>query len=120
MGGAYHVIYDALYVIIYNAAKHSKHKGKVERVFKLQKVNGSGAITITVSSQNKDSESDEYIRERINLSESDDIDNAQLCESRSGIRKLYHLQKYNRDFFLDRITCENRCVVVEISYRLGH
>lgn len=120
MGGAYHVIYDALYVIIYNAAKHSKHKGKVERVFELQKINDSGAITITVSSQNKDSESDEYISGRIKLSETDDIDNAQLCESRSGIRKLYHLQKYNRDFFLDRITCENRCVVVGISYRLVH
>jgi len=120
MGGAYHVIYDALYVIIYNAAKHSKTKGKVTRIFEVLKKADERAIVLTISSENKDCESDSYIKERIQVSENDDIDNAQLCESRSGIRKLYHLQEYNKDFSLDMITCENRELKIKISYKLGH
>jgi hypothetical protein len=120
MGGAYHVIYDAFYVIIYNAAKHSKPEGKVNRIFELIKDDDNLFLLLTFSSENKEDESDEYVAKRIQLSETDDIDNAQLSEDRSGIRKLYHFNKHNKDFKLNSVRCENSHVTIQISYLLGH
>jgi len=122
VGGAYHVIYDAFYVVVYNAAKHGKPGGQVEREFNLS-FNSTGrcsAITITIASELRDDEDEVYINERLKISPDDDIANAQLSEDRSGIRKLYHLEQSDSCFSIVRIACDNRKVIVNLSYLLEH
>ena len=121
VGGAYHVIYDAFYVVVYNAAKHGKPGGQVEREFSVScNSTGRSAITITIASELHDDEDEVYVNERLKISPEDDIANAQLSEDRSGIRKLYHLEQSDSCFSIVRIACENRKVIVNLSYLLEH
>ncbi|SGY89100.1 hypothetical protein [Moritella viscosa] len=120
MGGAYHVLYDAFYVIVYNAAKHSKRGGLVSRSFKVVNNNERIAVEVTISSEIKDSQDDKMVNEKLQLSSIGDIDDAQLNEGRSGIIKLYHLEKYNEYFNINKVACENRQVTVNVSYELVH
>ncbi|MBF4343560.1 hypothetical protein EAY39_23025, partial [Vibrio anguillarum] len=50
----------------------------------------------------------------------DDIDQAQTVENLSGIKKLYHLDKYDENFEIINIECVKRKVCIEMIYRLGH
>lgn len=122
VGGAYHVLYDAFYVVIYNAAKHGKVNGKVQRIFKL--VNSDCgrkvAVNITISSEIKECESEEFVRSRLIVHSDDNFANAQVSEDRSGIRKLYQLACSDQNFFIEYLGCVNRQVVVSMSYSLEH
>lgn len=120
MGGAYHVIYDALYVVVYNAAKHGKSGGCVFREFLVGERGNAPAIQITISSQISDHESEDEINERLSVSPLDDIENAQMDEGRSGIKKLYHLQKSDKQFNISNILCANRQVTISFSYAMVH
>ncbi|KRP49592.1 hypothetical protein TU75_16220 [Pseudomonas poae] len=122
VGGPYHVIYDALYVIVYNAAKHGKPSGEVLRNFKLtpSRKGKLGFISVTITSQIKDSDTEQSIREKLEIKPGDDINNAQLLEGRSGIKKLHQLQQSDPNFNIESIICENRTVSVSVSYTLEH
>ncbi|MFL1482002.1 hypothetical protein [Pseudomonas grimontii] len=122
VGGPYHVIYDALYVIVYNAAKHGKPGGEVYRDFKLIPDNRGlpSFVCVTITSQIRDSDTEQQIREKLEIKPGDDIDNAQLSEGRSGIRKLHQLQQSDPNFKVESIICENRTVSVSMSYALEH
>ena len=121
VGGPYHVLYDAFYVVVFNAAKHGKPGGQVEREFGLSYDSGRcNAITITITSELRDNENEMYINERLKISPGDDIANAQLSEDRSGIRKLHHLQQSDKCFSILNIACENRKVIVSMSYLLEY
>jgi len=122
MGGAYHVLYDAFYVVVYNAAKHGKEGGSVERSFKIQKSEAgvSGHIVVILSSAIKDHECEQETNERLLVRLGDDIENAQLSEDRSGIRKLHQLQRADRNFELTSVECRGRKVHAVMSYRLEH
>ncbi|WP_417528999.1 hypothetical protein [Marinomonas shanghaiensis] len=117
-GGAYHNIYDALYVIIYNAAKHGKKSGDVNRSISLINNKDERFISISISSQLKDEDEESDVRKRLELNERD-IDLAQVIENRSGIAKLYNLEKFDSKFSVDDISCKNRNVVFQLSYKLG-
>ncbi|WP_252316391.1 hypothetical protein [Acinetobacter sp. NBRC 100985] len=120
MGGAYHVLYDAFYVVIYNAAKHGKENGIVTRSFNVIKHNLRPHVNIIITSETKDGHSDDYVNSRLKVLSSDDILNAQLREDRSGIKKLHNLQANDDNFIINRIYCENKVVTVDISYTLVH
>lgn len=122
VGGPYHVLYDALYVVVYNAAKHGKPGGEVLRDFKIiPDVSGvSGYVCVTITSEIKECDSEERVREKLKIRPGDDIENAQLSEGRSGIRKLHQLQRSDRNFKVAPITCSSRLVSVSMSYALEH
>jgi len=119
-GGAYHVLYDAFYVIVYNAAKHGKTNGVVSRSFDVVKSDEQMAIVISITSENKEGQDDNSVRKKLMLSTAADIDNAQLNEDRSGMRKLHHLQKYDKHFNVDETMCSEGKVTVTVSYKLVH
>jgi len=100
VGGPYHVIYDAFYVVVYNAAKHGRSAGTVVKEFVVSKaLNGvSGELRITIASDIKDDHSEQFVAERLVIQPGDDIDNAHLSEGRSGIRKLHQIERSDRKF----------------------
>jgi hypothetical protein len=122
MGGAYHVLYDALYVVVYNAAKHGRAKGLIERSFEIQRSpnDSSGVVVVRLSSEIAESACEALVNERLQVLPGADIDNAQLSEERSGIRKLHQLQSADLNFNLLQISCENRRVSAVMSYNLEH
>ncbi|MBN1079662.1 hypothetical protein JNO13_01845 [Pseudomonas sp. 1079] len=122
VGGPYHVLYDAFYVVVYNAAKHGKLNGRVERDFKITKSGDGqlGAAVITITSEIPDSETEKAVIERLKICPTDDIVNAQLSEGRSGLRKLWQLATADENFKILNIDCFNRKVVVQVAYILEH
>lgn len=121
IGGAHHVLYDALYVIVYNAAKHGKQNGKVTYdYFIVHDKDSSPILKVIIDSEIKDSETELYISDRLKVSPTGNIEDAQVFENRSGIKKLYHLQKYDDKFKINKIACENRFVKIEFTYSLEY
>lgn len=120
VGGTYHVLYDSLYVIVFNAAKHGKQKQDIDRefFFTVGSDGQSRQVTVKISSVIRDDQTEEYVISRLAVDEDDDLVDAQISEIRSGIRKLYHLAKTNKGFFIESITCENRKVTVTIALQL--
>ncbi|WP_323963367.1 hypothetical protein [Aeromonas hydrophila] len=121
MGGAYHVIYDALYVVIYNAAKHGRRGGNVcKNVYLLNDQHGKTTLKIHISSQVCVGSSDDEINRKLEISSDDDIINAQLSESRSGIRKLHNLQQTDPNFKMEKYNCLDGYVEAILCYDLVH
>ena len=121
-GGAYHVLYDSFYVVVYNAAKHGKSGGLVEPKFSIvmDESSGKSAVLIEISSEIRDEEDESAVQKRLSIGPDDDVDNAQTYENRSGIPKLYHLQSADSSFSIRSISCISRRVTIVMSYRLEH
>jgi len=121
VGGAYHVLYDSFYVIVYNAAKHGKSREHLERSFRIVETPGEPVkrLIIEISSTIQDEHTEEYVNKRLAI-DPNDIQGAQVSETRSGIRKLYQLQETNCAFSIGNIFCRDRKVVVELIYNLEH
>lgn len=117
-GKAYLVIYDALFVILYNAAKHGKQNSKIEKKAGLDAVNNK--LVIIISSIINDEQTEDYVRERIMVDTMDNVEDAQIYENKSGIKKLYHLQKYDKSFKVEKIECKDRKVNITISYKVNN
>ncbi|RGB48959.1 hypothetical protein DW209_21830 [Enterobacter hormaechei] len=118
VGGPYHVLYDAFYVVIYNAAKHGKPSTNLEKSFKISRAERK--VIVMISSDIKDEDNEDEINDRLKITADSDIDNAQSSEERSGIRKLYHLQRNDPKFQIETIICANRKVTISVSYSLEH
>ena len=121
IGGAYHVLYDALYVIVFNAAKHGKNAGSVYRNFTIERDELSALVRVKFDSEICDSSSEFTINQLLKVDLDDaEIDTAQTVENLSGIKKLYHLDKYDENFEIITIECVKRKVCIDMIYRLGH
>lgn len=121
VGGAYHVLYDSLYVIIYNAAKHGKSGADISRYFTIvEGINSKKILVLNISSIVCDEETDEYVNSRLSINPDDDMTNAQVSEDRSGIRKLHHLVQCTPNFQINQIGCNSRKVIITMSYLLEH
>jgi len=90
-GGMYFVIYDALYVLIYNAAKHGKERGNL--AFQVDLLKESDALRLTVTSEVTDSGSYGIAVENINKYMEIFSDDANVIEGKSGIKKLKRLER---------------------------
>lgn len=121
-GGAYHVLYDAFYVVVFNAAKHGKTGADVIRDIEIVRnsVENQSAIVVTISSQLADDDSEAEVLKRLRISPNENIENAHLFEGRSGIRKLYHLQRSDSNFKIQKIECQDRHVSIGLVYKLEH
>lgn len=117
-GGAYHVIYDALYVIIFNAAKHGDSSKQLEISINFD--NNTGKLLISIASHIYSYQNEKLINDSLKVPNGADITNAQLYEGRSGILKLHHLENTDSNFSIEKIACENAKVQVIISYRVAY
>ena len=117
-GGAYHVIYDALYVIIFNAAKHGDSSKPLEIVINFEK--DTRKLFISIASHIYSNQNEEVVIQRLKIPSNADISNAQLYEGRSGILKLHHLKQTDTNFNIEETVCQDSKVKFTISYRVGH
>jgi hypothetical protein len=120
-GGAYHVIYDSFYVAVFNAAKHGKDGGHVTRRFYLENnPHGYQVVICEIASELKDCDTEAEVAEKLKIAhhELQDIENAQIFEGRSGIRKLYQLEQADDCFRIKHINVENRQVSLVFAYEL--
>ncbi|EKY4207882.1 hypothetical protein U5884_003674 [Vibrio parahaemolyticus] len=90
-GGVYFVIYDTLYVLIYNAAKHGKRKGKLS--FNVTPLELNDTINISVSSEVESEQ--EFIKAHENIEKYMSLfsEDANIFEGKSGIKKLKRLER---------------------------
>lgn len=120
-GGAYHVIYDSFYVAVFNAAKHGRNGGQVSRHFYVEKdTRGFDVVVCEITSDLNDWDSEVEVTERLKVApdELDSIENAQIFEGRSGIRKLHQLVLSDERFGIRLIKVENHKVSLRFAYEL--
>lgn len=120
-GGAYHVIYDALYVVIHNAAEHGKADGKLTYSFGFffDKA-GNKRLSVVLKSQISEHDRAEDVQARINEVLMRGPDGAQVVEGKSGLRKLLSLNHENKEMDALGIQVEEEVVVVSFSYELAY
>ena len=120
-GEVYHRIYDALYVVIFNAAKHGKSGVPLERDFLFEKDRtGRTHLILNISSYIRNSDDDKGINSMLYPGPIENISDAQLRENRSGIPKLYNLTMADESFSVEYLKCLNRKVTIAISYRMSN
>lgn len=90
-GGIYFVFYDALYVLIFNAAKYGKTKSKIE--FKIDFDVETKLLDIIVTSEVVSDSKLTEAKKLINEALQQDFENAHVIEGRSGIKKLNRMEK---------------------------
>jgi len=91
IGMYYHHVYDFMYVVIYNAAKHGKRNGRlVEEIAVLPGV-VPGTLEIGIASEICEQDTIEQVRESIDAAMSGDIEDAMVVEGRSGLKKLLRM-----------------------------
>lgn len=99
-GGRYHAVYDALYILVVNAAKHGDSNGPIVFQADLAAVN---QLCITVES--KVCEQSDVITAKMQIEENlaSDFSDAHSIDRKSGIRKLKQLEEdtYIRDVRYD-------------------
>lgn len=97
-GGQYFVIYDALYVLIFNAAAYGLKKGLIE--INIELFQNEKYIKITIISEVEDEKCLIKSKALIEEALSSDFINAHIIEGRSGIKKLKQMEK---DKFIDNV-----------------
>lgn len=89
-GGTYYVIYDALYVLIHNAARHGKRDGIIH--FLVSKPADRNAIKINLMSELESIEALRFASSQIEKELIIADENAHIIEGNSGIKKLKNLE----------------------------
>ena len=108
-GGSYYVIYDALYILIHNVARHGRSDGRINFIISQQDERNSLRLTLISEIREFD---DVYvvndeIEDHLKAANDDanNIDDAHIIEGNSGLKKLKKLEKdrgiSNISFFAD-------------------
>lgn len=120
MGGAYHVLYDAIYVVVFNAAKHGLPGGAIIPEFGLafDPIRNKQTLTVVITSMLTPEQIESEVLDRLKVSSADDIENAQIYENRSGIPKLYQLQLADEKFSFATPACSDRKLRISLNYFL--
>lgn len=90
-GGKYFSIYDALYILIYNAAKYGKQGGVVELI--IDDCFYETSINILIRSEVVDKEELLKAKKLIETALDSDFENAHVIEGKSGVKKLKRMEK---------------------------
>ena len=85
-GGLYFIIYDALYILIYNAAKYGKYDGVLE--FNKQYNDSEKKFEISLSSEIAETSTMSECQRLIENALSGDFEDAHIIEGKSGIKNL--------------------------------
>lgn len=92
-GGAYHVIYDALFILIYNAAENGDPKGELRMDLELKLAAGKKLVGLNIFSQIKPTENMANVERSICTALAEDCEDAMVVEGRSGIKKLRKMEQ---------------------------
>jgi len=120
-GGTYHLIYDALYVVVHNAAKHGRLNGDLACKFTISdSTSGAKELLINISSETGVGVSDEDVRKKMNDAMLGSYDDALAEEGRSGFKKLLRMKKDTAEMSQFSAECRNGKVNVLLAFRLQY
>lgn len=117
-GGTYYVIYDALYILIHNAAYHGKPDGRVQ--FFVSKAEGRSSIIIKIITEIDVNDDFLNVQKKIETELINSDDDAHIIEGKSGIKKLKKLE--NEGSISDVIFIpmkEDRMICFEFHFELS-
>ena len=120
VGGAYHVLYDAFYVVVFNAAKHGDPCMPVRRRFSISVHNNKKHLEIEVVNSLNPKDKPVEIADIVKWRKEVDHSDANSYEQRSGIPKLMLLEETRREFSVDFLDVVGNDLVVRLSYALDH
>lgn len=92
-GGAYHVIYDALFILIYNVAENGDPASELKMILNLRSIGTKKQVDIDIYSQISRHESMDYVKNSIISALKEDCEDAMVIEGRSGIKKLRGMEQ---------------------------
>lgn len=92
-GGAYHVIYDALFILIYNVAENGDPIGELKMILELKELGGRKQVDINIFSQINRSQNMDCVEKSIISALQEDCEDAMVIEGRSGIKKLRGMEQ---------------------------
>jgi hypothetical protein len=92
-GGTYFVIYDALSVVLYNAAKYGRNDGELYFGVVVAEKDGGVHFKLKISSEIENYAVPEYVKRSIQSALQGDFENALIFENRSGIKKLKKMEQ---------------------------
>jgi hypothetical protein len=120
IGGAYHVLYDSLYVIVFNAAKHGHPDEPVEKSFSILEQNGAKRLVVEIINTLSPKDSPADVAEIVEQRRKANHDDANLYEKRSGIPKLMQLAHTRSEFEIEALNVVANKLIVRFSYALEH
>ncbi len=117
-GGTYHIVYDALYILIGNAAKHGTHPIKITRGFHF--VDGENDQRELLVAVKTSCTVEELSRIKMKMEEAltADTSEANAFESGSGFKKLVHLRDYSRELIRMNYSIEDGVFSVDLYFEL--
>ncbi|MGY6029561.1 hypothetical protein [Phytobacter sp. AG2a] len=119
VGNFYHLIYDALAIVVGNAAKHSDPTYPLKRKFEI--IPGKEKrLIIELESSIKSTDDPLEISKNIELRKAADYHDANMYDKKSGISKLLLLANNQKDFELEQYEVVGNEVKVRLSYVLEH
>ena len=92
-GGAYFNIYDALFILIHNAAASGKRDGRLSLNVHLDERQGGKHVAISLSSELRSQGDLPYVKHAIESALAEDCEDALVMEGRSGIKKLKRMEQ---------------------------
>lgn len=119
VGGAYHIVYDSLAVVVVNAAKHGDRSRPVRRNFEFTSGKEKQLI-VNISSSIRPTDDPAKVSAIIEERKRANFQDANLYENKSGISKLIQLAHNRQDFSLDQYEVLGNEVHVRLTYDLEH
>ncbi|MCD2449852.1 hypothetical protein GO003_005570 [Methylicorpusculum oleiharenae] len=119
VGGAYHIVYDSLAVVVANAAKHGDRSRPVRRNFEI--TSGKQKLLIVkISSSIRLSDDPAEVSAVIEERKKANFQDANLYQGKSGISKLLLLAHNRQDLSLEQYEVLGNEVHVRLTYDLEH
>ncbi|ELY4095960.1 hypothetical protein ACVR25_000880 [Cronobacter sakazakii] len=119
VGNFYHLIYDALAIVVGNAAKHADPNHPLKRNFEI--ISGKEKqLIIELSSTIKATDDPLDVSRNIEARKLADYHDANMYDRKSGISKLLLLASNRKDFELNQYEVIGNEVKVRLSYVLVH
>lgn len=118
-GGTYYVIYDAISVLIYNAAYHGKKDGKI--LFLVTYNEDDDSIKIDLKTEIISLEEMSSAKQKIEIALANSDEDAYVIENNSGIKKLKKLEREgsvsNVNFYVIE---KNLFLCFDFTFKLGN
>ncbi|MDM8359742.1 hypothetical protein [Pandoraea communis] len=92
-GGTYFVIYDALFILMHNAAENGKNDGRLAMDIALDDIAGKKRVSIQLTSELRPGDVMSDVRKSISSALEGDCEDALIFEGRSGIKKLKRMEQ---------------------------
>lgn len=118
-GGAYHIVYDSLAVVIRNAAMHGDCSLPVKINFEITS-NKRKQLVVNISSSIRPTDDVAKVSAIIEERKKANFEDANLYQGKSGISKLILLGHNRQDFSLDQYEVLGNEVHVRLIYDLEH